>query len=135
MKPCSFLVGLFLAFILESPHLGADDRLVQPDSVQLFHIIHDSPDIAYEGHMMITQWTGTVARAEEANIYFKPPHDYRVEFLLPDGSVDRVVMSNGFREKVQLMQSGSIVKEYSNKQPPRLLDNKQENELLSANYK
>src|SRR5687768_17787338 len=101
-----------------------------PDPVRLYKLTFDAPTLAYEGHMMITQWRGSEIKAEEALVYYKPPNNYRMEFLLPDGSIDRVVLFDGKREKIQLMSKGVVVKEYTSKKTPALLNEEQKEQLI-----
>ena len=114
--------------------LRAADRAVAPDPIQLLDSAYAGPAFSYQGRVMLTQWTGKQTTAEEVNVFYSPPGRYRLEFLTPDGKVDRVVLGDGHREQVQLMKDGKVVSSYATEVSARFIDKEEERRLLLANY-
>lgn len=105
-----------------------------PDAGKLLDEVLSEPKTSYQGHMTVTHWYGKSARAEEVRVFFDPPNRYRWEFLAPDGAPERIVISDGSREQVELVRSrkrfiGEPVKNYQ-----KLMGDEKEKELLLRNY-
>ena len=128
----SFLVA---ALTFATAPVAAADAVRSPDPIQLLDAAYAGPTFAYQGRVLLTQWSGKQKRAEEVNVFFAPPGRYRLEFLAPDGSVDRIVLGDGQREQVQLVKQGKIFAGYATQVSPRLLANEEERRLLLTNYK
>ncbi len=123
------------SLLLAGSPMSAADKSTNPDPIVLLDTAYAGPAFAYQGRVMLTQWTGKQTSAEEVNVFFAPPGRYRLEFLSPDGSIDRVVLGDGHREQVQLMKQGKVVSSYATETSPRFIDKAEERRLLLANYK
>lgn len=93
-----------------------------------------TPDVAFQGRMMVTHWFGKQTQAEEVEIYHALPNLTRREFMSPDGAVQRVMISDGDTEEIlslrrQKVVAGDAVKSYNKVMRPE-----RELELLLANY-
>jgi len=121
--------------VLAGGPLQAVDKVITPDPIQLLDTAYAGPAFSYQGRVLLTQWTGKQTTAEEVNVFFAPPARYRLEFLSPDGSIDRIVLGDGRREQVQLMKQGKVVASYATETSPRFIDKEEERRLLLANYK
>ncbi len=106
-----------------------------PDAAQTVDMILSGPQKPFKGHLMISMWTDKGAKAEDVNIFFQPPDKYRMEFLRPDGSVDRVVLSNSVKEETQLLKNDQVVQNYFTTFPQKSLQSRDQKSLLLENYK
>ena len=85
--------------------------------------------------MTVTRWFGNRTRAQEVRVHFSPPNRYRWEFLNPDGTVKRLVVSDGEKEKVYLPHQKKILVGDSAKSYEKLMSEEKETELLFRNYR
>jgi outer membrane lipoprotein-sorting protein len=93
-----------------------------------------SPDVAFKGRMMVTHWFGHQTTAEEVEVYHAPPNLYRREYISPEGTVQRVQISDGDVEQNFLVRqnktiSGDAVKSYE-----KVMSPEREMALLLKNY-
>jgi outer membrane lipoprotein-sorting protein len=131
------VVSATLAFLLlaASTPASAGESARTPDPVRLLDVAYTGPTASYQGHVLVTQWTGKQTSAEEVNVFFAPPGRYRLEFLAPNGDVDRVVVGDGTREEVDVIQGGKTVSSYATEVAPRFLGRGEERHLLLNNYR
>ena len=128
-------LNLFASFAFLAATAGAADRARQPDAVQLLDAAYAGPTFSYQGRVLLTQWTGKQTRAEEVNVFFAPPGRYRLEYLSPNGAVDRIVVGDGEHEQVHVVKDGKIVAGYATETSPRFIGKDDERRLLLENYK
>jgi outer membrane lipoprotein-sorting protein len=105
-----------------------------PAPEDLLDAVLNPPAVAYQGRVMVTQWFGKQTRAEEMRVFVSPPSSVRREFLSPDGTVTRVLVSDGDAESVLLVRArktvvGDAVKSYDKVLPPEV-----ERATLLSNY-
>src|SRR5262249_38072396 len=81
----------------------------QPPPETLLDWALQPPQVDYRGRMMFTQWFGKQARAEDVEIYRSGERSRR-EFLAPDGTPSRVLISDGERQEVHLVKKGKVLK-------------------------
>jgi outer membrane lipoprotein-sorting protein len=130
------ILNLLLAVLITAASSsGAAEVVRKPDPIQLLEAAYAGPAFSYQGQVLLTQWSGKEKRAEEVNVFFAPPGRYRLEFLAPDGSVDRIVLGDGQREQVQLVKQGKVFAGYATEVSPRLIPGDEERRLLLANYR
>ncbi len=94
-----------------------------------------TPTVTYEGFMTVTHWYGTGTKSEEVHVRFSPPNKYRREFLKPDGSIARVVISDGEKEQVELVKQKKTLIGQAAKKLPKQMDPQKEWALLQKNYR
>src|SRR5437588_9594866 len=91
------LIGALLPALLA----GRVVAEIAPDPQKLLELSLEPSAIAFEGRMMVTHWYGKHrSEAEEVRVYHAPPSLSRREFLAPDGTVTKIVVSDGEREEV-----------------------------------
>lgn len=124
------LIALLLTFSLTglTPLPAAE---AAPDPLVLLERAWQTPSIPYRGRVTIREWQESDKKEREANVYFRPPADYRVEMLTPEGSVDRVV----FFDKGTSGKETNPLGLTSNSPARRFLDSRQEKALLLVNYR
>jgi negative regulator of sigma E activity len=93
----------------------------------------ESPATTYRGRMMFTQWFGKQAHAEDIEVYHSGNRSRR-EFLSPDGTPSRVIVSDGDRQMVQSLKKGRVVSGDAVKSYEKVMAPEQERELLLKNY-
>jgi outer membrane lipoprotein-sorting protein len=93
------------------------------------------PTISYEGTMTVTHWYGNETRSEDVRVRFSPPAHYRWEFLKPDGSIRRVVVSDGENEVVHFVDNNKSLRGGAVKHAPREMPREKEWALLRENYR
>lgn len=133
-KSKSILILAF-AFLLEGtplPSHGVEKATVDP--LSLVEAVYTHPSQPYKGRMVIDTWNGSTTKAEEVNVYFTPPSSYRLEFLMADGNCDRVVLTAGDSQEIQLFEKGKMVKNFIMKNPPKLISREEGRRLLLQNY-
>ncbi|MBV9081021.1 MAG: MucB/RseB C-terminal domain-containing protein [Elusimicrobia bacterium] len=84
--------------------------------------------------MNLTRWRSADTHSEEADVYFMPPRSYRIEFLSPSGAVDRVVLTDGSRQEIQLVRQGKLVESDEKSFGSPLLSDERQRSLLLVNY-
>jgi negative regulator of sigma E activity len=94
----------------------------------------EGPTSAYRGRMMFTQWFGKQARAEDVEVYHEGDR-VRREFLAPDGTPARVIVSDGERQEVHLVKKGKVLRGDAVKSYEKLMPPERERELLLKNYR
>ena len=92
------------------------------------------PVISYRGRMMFTQWFGKQARAEDIDVYWSAGRSRR-EFLAPDGSKTRVIISDGERQEVHLVKKGRVLQGDAVKSYEKVMPPDSERKLLLKNYR
>lgn len=128
------LLALSIAAVFSAPSAAAPAKPVLPDAVQLLDRAYAGPVQPYQGRVVLSQWSERENSSEEVNVFYLPPNRYRLEFLTPDGAVDRIVLGDGTREQVQLIKQGKTFAGYSNDISPRVIDRAEERRLLLSNY-
>jgi outer membrane lipoprotein-sorting protein len=93
------------------------------------------PAQTYQGHLMMTSWSGGQTRAEDVSVYYRAPNAYRLEFLSPNGTVDRAVVTDGSRKRVQVMQAGHVTQDFMTPFAPSSLSREDEKNLVIRNYR
>jgi outer membrane lipoprotein-sorting protein len=106
-----------------------------PDPLELLRKASAGPTTAYEGHVTVTRWYGKGTRAEEANVFFLPPNSYRWEFLAPDGSPERSVVSDGSKEVLVLPLQKKVLMGDAVKSAPKQADTERDVALIIENYR
>jgi len=106
-----------------------------PDPLELLQGAAAGPTTAYEGHVSVIRWFGKRTRAEEANVFFSPPNRYRWEFIAPDGSPERLVVSDGKKEYLSLPHQGKLLCGDAVKSSPKPTEPDREFELMLKNYR
>ena len=130
-RPTDLLRAAVLGLAIVTPAAAAP---AAPDPVQLLDQAYAGPARPYEGRVILTRWSADRSTSEEANVFFSPPSRYRLEFLSPDGSVNRVVVGDGQRQEIELVKEGrSFTGTSDDALTPRQRDD--ERRLLLANYK
>ncbi len=103
-----------LALALALAALGTSARAL-PSADELLDSALAAPAAAYRGRVLVVQWYGRApdgslrTRASELAVAVKPPDRVRRELLAPDGSVERVLVSDGSRERATLCRTGRTV--------------------------
>ncbi len=90
--------------------------------------------VSYKGHLNVTHWTGKTVTSEDARVWYRPPNRYRWEFLKPDGRIDRVLMTDGYVERLEINPQGPCLRGRAPHGQPKQLPPEQEWKLLRANY-
>lgn len=124
------LKALLLSVILAAPAAAA----AAPEAGALLDWALKPPAASYKGRMMLTQWFGKQARAEESAVYSKGGLSRR-EFLAPDGTPTRVLVSDGERQEVHLVKKGRVLRGDAVNSYEKLMAPEHERELLLANYR
>lgn len=124
MRACALLL------LLSGPAAAAQ----APAPLDILRRASAGPASAYEGHVTVTRWYGKKTRAEEANVFFSPPNLYRWEFLAPDGTPERLVVSDGRREFLVLSRQKKVLIGAAVKSAPRQ-DEERDVELITRNYR
>ena len=106
-----------------------------PDPLELLKSVAAGPTTSYEGHVTVIRWFGKRTRAEEANVYFSPPNLYRWEFIAPDGSPERLVVSDGKKEYLSLARQKKVLSGDAVKSSPKPTEPDREVELMLKNYR
>ena len=94
----------------------------------------EAPTSPYRGRMMFTQWFGKQARAEDVEVYHEGDR-VRREFLAPDGTPARVIVSDGELQEVHLVKKGKVLRGDAVKSYEKLMPPERERELLLKNYR
>lgn len=123
-----------LGLLLAAFALPARAATPPPDAETLLDWALDQPKAAYRGRMMFTQWFGKQTRAEDVEVYREGDKSRR-EFLAPDGSVARVIISDGERQQVHLVKKGKILRGDAVGTYEKVMPPERERELLRKNYK
>src|SRR5208282_1902098 len=126
----SSLLAALLAAVCAAPAFAQ----TLPEGGALLDSALAAPSVSYQGHVMITQWYGKQTRAEEMLVRVLPPDRVRREFLAPDGTVERVSISDGDRESVLLVRSGKTVLGNAVRSDEKVLAPELERETLLSNY-
>jgi hypothetical protein len=111
-----------------------------PDPESLLDATLAPPAVPYQGRVMVTQFFGRTksgglaTRAEEMFVRVSPPDRVRREFFAPDGSIARVLISDGDQESVLQVQSGRTVVGNALRTDEKVLAPELERETLLANY-
>lgn len=129
-EPGRFLLTL-LFFCLPVLPLRAE---APPAPDALLDMVLAEPDTAFEGKVMIARWNGSHSRAEEATVYFRPPNLSRWEFMGPDGHLQRVVVSDGQRERVRIAGRRKALVGDATKSRAKVMSPDRERLLLISNY-
>jgi outer membrane lipoprotein-sorting protein len=133
----SGLLGLIVAAAVA---LAPARAQTPPDPQALLDATLAPPSVPYQGRVMVTQFfgrtkSGAIAtRAEEMLVHVSPPDRVRREFLAPDGSVSRILISDGDQESVLLVQSGRTVLGNALRGEEKVLAPELERETLLSNY-
>jgi outer membrane lipoprotein-sorting protein len=122
------------AALLALPFAGRP-AAASPAPEALLEAVLRPPRCAYSGLLMVTHWHGRRAAAEEVRVSFSPPNRYRWEFLDPDGKVDRIAISDGEVEWVDLPAQRRLLKGLAIKSSEKLMDEDREKETLLKNYR
>jgi outer membrane lipoprotein-sorting protein len=130
-KRAVLFLALFCAALLPFPR---SVQSASPNAEALIAMAFNNPTQAYQGQMLVSYWTETGSKAEDVKIYFIPPNKYRFEFLRPNGTVDRVVLSDGARQNVQQLDKNSH-QNLGTTSSASLLTPEEEKKLLLSNYK
>jgi negative regulator of sigma E activity len=104
-----------------------------PDPGTLLDWSLEQPTAAYRGRMMFTQWFGKQARAEDIEVYHEGDKSRR-EFLAPDGTPTRVIISDGERQQVHLVKKGKLLRGDAVGTYEKVMPPERERELLLKNY-
>ncbi len=123
---------LLLALWFAAPPVAAG---ALPDAQPLLDAALSAPDRPYQGHLTVTQWSGRQTHAEEVEVYYSPTNRYRWEFLAPDGSVTRSIVSDGANETTWLAHPGKAVTGEAVRTATKLMMPERERELLLKNYR
>ncbi len=126
--------SVLLAALACAPLAPAARAAKLPSPDELVDALVNPPDIGYEGKLLIVHWYGKESRAEELRIYRAPNDRIRREFLLPDGTVSRVIISDGESEEVRLVKEKKILKGDAAKTYAKVMPPQTERELLEKNY-
>jgi outer membrane lipoprotein-sorting protein len=110
-------------------------QLSTPQPLELLDAALTAPEQSYRGRMMVTEWSGKTTRAEEVEVSYSPTNRYRWEFLAPDGSVNRVAISDGSNEQILLLRPGKTVTGEAVRSSTKLMFPEREKELLLKNYR
>ena len=124
--------GLLLG--LCAADLPAQVRGLAPNAAQLLNQVLNPPEITYQGRITVTHWYGRQTRAEEVMVYFAPSNRRRLEFLLHNGNVGRVVISDGSREELRLPRRRKVLQGDAVKSSSKIMSREVERELLMKNY-
>lgn len=127
------LAALLLAAALCAPPRSAF-AAAAPKPDELLDAVVDTPDVAYEGKLLLLHWYGKQSSAEELNIYRGGADRARREFLAPDGSVKRVIITNGDTEEVLLLKQKKVLKGDAAKTYDKVMPAQTERALLEKNY-
>jgi outer membrane lipoprotein-sorting protein len=106
-----------------------------PEISALMGHVLNPPVSSYKGHLMITSWSGKDTQAEDVTIYYRPQNRYRLEFLAPNGTVDRAVLSDNGHQQILVMQNGQPVQDVIAPLAPTALSRDDERNLVMKNYK
>jgi len=106
-----------------------------PEASELLRSALEDVKPAYQGKIMITRWFGKQTRAEEVAVYHSAPQRFRWEFLIPSGSIGRVVVSDGSREQLRLASKNKTLQGSAPKIYPKVMSIESERELLLKNYR
>lgn len=123
-----FLVCAGLVFCAP---IQAEER---PSPVVILKRSISAPTVAYQGVITVGTRNGRESRIDEVNVHFKPPNRYRWEYMAPDGSVERVVVSNGTEEKICFPKQGKTLTGRVTRPRPGMPLAQKEWNLLLANY-
>ena len=126
--------ALFLVFCFASGVALAGD-LSDEQAAQVLQRTLTPPTVAYEGTLTVTHWYGAETRTEDVHVLFSPPAHYRWEFFKPDGSLRRVVISDGQNEVVHFIGHNKMLKGGAVKRVPREMPTAKEWALLRENYR
>ncbi|MFA6002691.1 MAG: hypothetical protein WC881_01340, partial [Elusimicrobiota bacterium] len=124
-----------LAAALFLPAAAASAAPASPSPLELLDAALRAPEVSYQGRMMITEWSGQQTRAEEVEVSYSPTNRYRWGFLRPDGTVSRLVVSDGSNEQIQLVDPGKTINGESVRSATKLMFPEREKELLLKNYR
>ncbi|MBV9080409.1 MAG: hypothetical protein JO102_04735 [Elusimicrobia bacterium] len=125
---------IFISLLGTAALAQASSPTPQPNAVQLLDLAYSGPSSPYQGRILLTKWSGTRTTTEEANVFFSPPERYRIEFLAPDGTVDRVVIGDGQSEQVQLIKQGKTLGGSTSTASQKIMPRDEERRLLAENY-
>ncbi|MDE2237313.1 MAG: hypothetical protein KGK30_05440, partial [Elusimicrobia bacterium] len=122
--------------LLLSP-LGGLARAAQgaaPEAETLLNWALQPPTTDYRGRMLFLQWFGPRARADQVRLYRSGERSRR-EYLAPDGSLKRVIISDGDKQVVQFVKKGRLLQGDAVGSREKLMSPKQERALLLKNYR
>jgi outer membrane lipoprotein-sorting protein len=131
-KPHRGQRGLGALLLIPFFLIAAAPRTPKPQ--RLLEQALNPPDLSFQGRMMVTYWFGRQTRAEELDVYHSPPGRTRREFLAPDGSPSRIVVSDGKKEEIRLIRQGRVIYGAATKSYKKLMGQDKERELLLKNY-
>jgi outer membrane lipoprotein-sorting protein len=123
--------SLALAAVVSAAHAGGT---TVPTPAALLDAVLAPASIPYTGQVVAIQWFGKQTKAEEMRVFASPPGRVRREFLLPDGTVDRVSISDGESESVHLIRQNKLVVGNAVRSYDKVLPVELEHEVLLSNY-
>ncbi len=121
---------LLLILAVAAPAAAAD----VPEAEALLDWSLSSPEVAFRGRMMFTQWFGKNTRAEDIQVYHSGQRSRR-EFLAPDGTPTRVIIDNGDRQELHLVRKGRVLRGDAVKSFEKVMPAAHERDLLLKNYR
>ncbi len=130
MSNCSNLLAI-AAVILAAGRAAAADV---PSAETLLDAVLAPPAVPYQGRVMVTQWFGKQAHAEDMRVYVSPPDKIRREFMSPDGSVNRISISDGDAEVVHLVRAGKTLRGDAVRSYEKVMSAEAEKNALISNY-
>ena len=105
-----------------------------PPAQTLLDAVLAAPAVPYQGRVMVTQWFGKQAHAEDMRVFVSPPDKIRREFMSPDGSVSRISISDGDVEVVRLVRAGKTLRGDAVRSYEKVLSPEAERSALISNY-
>lgn len=139
--PSNSAAALGLLLLLPALAAGAPRRKAVKAAVQpppppetLLDWSLETPQSAYQGRMMFTEWYGNRARAEDVQVYHEGDR-VRREFLAPDGTPSRVIISDGENQEVHLVKKGKVLRGDAVKSYEKVMPPETERALLLKNYR
>lgn len=115
------------------PARSAPAPQMPPEAEMLLDWALTPPSVTYRGRMMFSQWFGTHTRAEDIQVYQSGERSRR-EFLAPDGTPARALVSDGERQEVHLVKKGRVLHGDAVKTYEKVMPAEQERVLLLKNY-
>ena len=133
MRRTKRLSSLAALLLFLAPAAFSAEGLPSPETLLDYSLA--PPAVAFEGRMMVTHWYGkNHSEAEEVRISHTPPNLNRREFLAPDGTVTKIVVSDGDREEVHLVKQKKIIEGDAVKTFEKLMPPERERDLLLKNF-
>jgi negative regulator of sigma E activity len=126
---------IWVSIFLFSASVGWGAELTENQSRELIQRTFRPLATAYEGRMLLTRWYGDKSQTEELEVHFRPPSFYRWEYLKPDGSPARIVISNANTEEIFVMDNDTVLRGQAVHSSAKHMVPDQEWKLLLQNYK